>query len=164
MPKTSMSRVVRAPRDEIWAVLSDVTAATRWNRAWTAIELLGSQTHGVGTRFRAKTDRDETFDFEVCEWVAPERIAFCPLRDRGELYSIMLDAHIFELKPVGEGETEVTLTAKASSHGLRGRVIAMFFWAGHQQAGLDVALDAVQGVFEPETLVEVGDEPEPLTE
>ena len=36
------------------------------------------------------------------------------------------------------------------AHGVRGRVIAMFFWSGHQEDGLNVALDAIQSVFEPD--------------
>lgn len=161
MPRTSVSRVVRAPRQALWSLLSEVTRAPEWNKAWTGIELTGALSHGKGTRFRATTDRDEHFDFEVCGWIAPEHISFCPLRDPLEqMYSITLESHTFDLKALGDDETEVTITAHATSHGLRGRVIAMFFWSGHQQDGLELALDYVQGVFEPEVLVAMGDEPE----
>ena len=92
---------------------------------------------------------DDAFDFEVCDWSAPERIAFCPIRQPSEMYSITLDKHIFEVRALTAGESEVTVTAKARAHGIRGRVIAMFFWSGHQQEGLNVALDSIQTVFEP---------------
>ena len=131
-------------------MLSDIEHAGRWNKAWTDIRFTSGQTHGAGTTFRATMEGGGAFDFEICDWSAPERIAFCPIRSLGELYSITLDSHIFEVRSLTNDECEVTITAKASAHGVRGRVIAMFFWSGHQEDGLNVALDAIQSVFEPD--------------
>lgn len=151
MPTTSVSRVIPAPQKDVWALLSDLEHANKWNRAWTSIRFTSGQTHGSGTTFRATMQGgDDAFDFEVCEWSAPERVAFCPIRRPEELYSITLDAHVFEVRALSDSESEVTITAKASAHGLRGRFISMFFWSGHQQEGLNVALDSIQAIFEPE--------------
>jgi uncharacterized protein YndB with AHSA1/START domain len=150
MPTTSVSRVIKAPQGAIWNVLSDIEHADRWNKAWTSIRFTSGQTHGTGTTFRATMgDEGDAFDFEICDWVAPERIAFCPIRAPEELYSITLDSHVFEVRPLTEGDSEVTITARASAHGVKGRFVAMFFWSCHQRDGLNSALDAIQSAFEP---------------
>lgn len=151
MPSASVSRVIAASQKDVWALLSDLEHARKWNRAWSSIQFTSGQTHGTGTTFRATMQGgDDAFDFEVCEWSAPERIAFCPIRRSEEIYSITLESHVFEIRALTDDESEVTISAKASSHGLRGRFIAMFFWSGHQQEGLNAALDSVQSVFEPD--------------
>lgn len=150
MPTANVSRVIRAPQREVWALLSDVSQARSWNKYWSSIEFISSQTHGVGTRFAAKTEGGDSFVFYVCDWDAPQRIAFCPVRDPGERYSIMLDSHTFEVRPLSDTDSELTITANASASGVRGRIIAIFFWAGHQKEGLNTALDSIQAVFEPE--------------
>lgn len=159
MPTASVSRVIRAPQREVWALLSDVSQAGRWNKYWTSIEFLSSQTHGAGTRFRARAESGDSFVFHICDWDAPQRIAFCPVRDALEQYSIMLDSHVFEVQPVSDGESSLTITAHASARGLKGRVLALFFWSGHQKGGLNAALDAIQAIFEPELFKDESTEP-----
>ena len=162
MPNANVSRVIRAPQEDVWALLADVTQARRWNKYWTAIEFVSSQTHGAGTRFVAKTEGGDRFTFDICEWDAPQRIAFCPVREPGERYGIALDSHIFEVRPISGDESEVTITASASASGFRGRLVAMFFWAGHQRDGLNAAMDALQGIFQPELFAD--DEAQPQTQ
>jgi uncharacterized protein YndB with AHSA1/START domain len=154
VPATSVSRLIHASQNEVWSLLSDIERANRWNRAWTSIRFTSAQTHGAGTTFRAVSDSGEPFDFEICDWSAPERIAFCPIRAEDERYAITLDSHIFEVRAVGPAESEVTITANASARGLRGRFVAAFFWKNHQNEGLNLALDAVQAVFEPDALAD----------
>jgi uncharacterized protein YndB with AHSA1/START domain len=151
MPTATLSRVIGAPQQDVWALLSDIRQATRWNKYWVAMEFQSTQTHGAGTRFAARTEAGDSFVFDVCEWDAPQRIAFCPVREADEGYAITLDAHVFEVRPLSDDICELTITARASARGLRGRLIAMFFWSGHQKDGLNAALDAIQAVFEPET-------------
>lgn len=162
MPTASESRVIRAPQKDIWALLSDVSQAGRWNKYWSSIEFVSSQTHGVGTRFAATTEGGDKFIFDVCDWDAPNRVAFCPVREPDERYSIMLDSHVFEVRPLSEAESQLTITAHASASGLKGRVLALFFWAGHQRDGLNSALDAIQALFEPDLSAQ--NEPEPETQ
>jgi len=151
MPTASLSRVIQAPQQDVWVLLSDIRQATRWNKYWAGIEFQSTQTHGAGTRFAATTEDGDSFVFDVCEWDAPRRIAFCPVRAADERYSITLESHVFEVGALSDGSCELTITAKASARGFRGRLIAMFFWAGHQKEGLNAALDAIQAVFEPGT-------------
>jgi hypothetical protein len=63
---------------------------------------------------------------------------------------------VFEVRAVSDEECEVTITAHASASGLRGRIVATFFWAGHQRDGLNAALDALQAVFQPELFADDG--------
>jgi uncharacterized protein YndB with AHSA1/START domain len=150
MPTATVSRVIHAPQRDVWALLSDVSQAQKWNKYWTSIALASGQTHGAGTRFIATTEGGDSFTFDICQYDAPQRIAFCPVRDPGERYSITLDSHVFEVRPLSDEDCELTITANASASGFRGRLVALFFWAGHQKEGLNTALDSVQAVFEPE--------------
>jgi hypothetical protein len=152
MAHVSVSRNMAATRPDVWALVSDIANAGRWNRAWTSIEFAGNQTHGEGTRFIAHTESGDSFEFEVCEWSVPERIGFCPVRDPEEpTYAVMLDAHVFDIQPGRqEDETLVQLTAHATAHGIRGWIIATWFWPGHQRDGLAAALDSIAAEFEPD--------------
>lgn len=150
MPSTSVSCVINAPREEIWAVLSDIAVAGRWNSAWSRIEFTSNQTHGSETRFRAHTDDGQTFEFQVTAWVAPEFIEFSPVRDEGERYGITLESQAFRLESVDETATRVDLSARASTHGIRGFILGLFFWRGYQKQGLNTALEGLSSIFEPE--------------
>src|SRR5688572_20410422 len=95
MPTTSASRVINAPQDQVWAVLSDIANARRWNSAWSKIDFASKQTHGPDTRFMAYTEDGNAYEFVISAWVAPEYIEFTPIRDASERYSIMLEAQAF---------------------------------------------------------------------
>lgn len=164
MPATSVSRMINAPRDKVWAVLSDIAKARRWNAAWSRIDFASNQTHGLGTRFRAETADGQTFEFEITNWVAPEYIEFSPVRDESERFGIMLEAQAFHLAPEGEGATRVELMARASTHGIRGIVMGLFFWRGYQNQGLEYALETLASAFEPEGREEPEGEATPAAE
>ena len=150
MPTTSVSRVINAPQDQVWAVLSDLANARRWNSAWSRIEFTSKQTHGPETRFRAHTDDGNAYDFVISTWVAPEYIEFSPVRDEAERCGIMLESQAFHLVPEGESTTSVELIARSSMHGPRGWLMGLLFWRGYQKQGLAGALDALSSVFEPD--------------
>lgn len=158
MVSVSESRVIPAPDQEVWKALADVENARKWNGAWTRIELMSPQRHGLGTTFAAHTEGGDVFEFEITEWTPPERIAFSPIRGDGERFAIMLERHEFQLSPAGEGLTAVKLTAHATAHGLKGHLIARLFWPGYQKQGLKVALDGLQAGFEPETETQTEEE------
>lgn len=150
MPTMSVSRTIAAPQHQVWAALADIANAGRWNTAWRRIEITSSQSQGAGTTFRAHSEQGTPFDFEVTHWVPPEYIAFAPVRrEDEERYAITLESHAFLLRPTGDDRTHVELTASATSHGLRGWLIGLFLWPGHQKHGLNTALDSLQALFEP---------------
>ena len=150
MPTTSESRLIAAPRAEVWDAVTDLEAAARWNQVWQRVEYLSSQREGVDTTFRAHTEDGLTHDFRISEWVPEEYVAFAPLReepqDKG--YLITLESQSFLLEPVND-HTSVTLSATAAGHGLRGLLAVRLVWPGYQRQGLARALDALQALFEP---------------
>jgi uncharacterized protein YndB with AHSA1/START domain len=164
MPATSVVRTIEAPREQVWAVLSDIANARRWNSAWREIEFASNQTHGPGTRFRAHTEDGQVFEFIVSAWVAPEYIEFSPVREESERFGIMLEAQGFQLMPAGDASTRVELLARASTHGPRGWVMGLLFWRGYQQQGLAFALDTLASVFEPDDQQEPEGEATPAAE
>ena len=164
MPTTSATRVINAPRDQVWAVLSDIANARRWNTAWSGIEFTSKQTHGPETRFRAQTEDGNAYEFVVSAWVAPEYIEFSPLRDETERYGIMLESHAFRLAPEGDTATRVDLIARSSTHGPRGWLMGLVFWRGYQKQGLVHALETLSSVFEPNEPGERPEEAAPTTD
>lgn len=149
MPKTSVSRIIAAPQQEVWAILADIANAGRWNSAWSRIEITSSHQQGPGTSFLTHTKDGNTFAFEVIQWTPPEYITFAPIREAdSELYPINLDSHSFALHPTDDNHTQVRVIACASSRGIRGRLISLFLWRGFQKQGLNSALDSLQKVFE----------------
>ena len=160
MPTTSESRLIAAPRAEVWAAITNLEAAARWNQVWQRVEFLSSQREGVDTTFRAHTDDGLAHDFRISEWAPEEYVAFAPLprqEPEEQRYLITLESQSFLLEPVGDDHTNVTLSATAAGHGLRGWLAARFVWPGYQRQGLRRALDALQALFEP---TEGDEEPE----
>ncbi len=151
MPTTSESRLIAAPAAHIWAAITDLESASRWNQAWQRVEYLSLQREGVGTTFRAHTQDGLAHDFRISEWAPQEYISFAPLREalEEERYLITLESQAFLLEPAGDGRTKVTLFATAAGHGLRGWLTARLLWPGYQRQGLRSALDALQALFEP---------------
>ncbi|TET96575.1 MAG: SRPBCC family protein [Dehalococcoidia bacterium] len=152
MPTTSESRLIAASVAEVWAAITDLEAASRWNQAWQRVEYLSWQREGVDTTFRSHTEDDRSFDFRISEWAPEEYVAFEPLREEPEerRYLITLESQSFLLEAVSHDHTNVTLIASATGHGLRGWLAARFVWPGHQrELILRPALDALQALFEP---------------
>ena len=150
MPITSESRLIAAPVARVWAAITDLESAGRWNKAWQHVEYLSSQLDGVGATFRAHTEDGLAHDFRISEWAPQEYVAFEPLRhepeEKGNLITVRSQS--FLLEP-DDDHTRVTLLATATGHGLRGWLAARFLWPGHQSQGLSAALDALQALFEP---------------
>ncbi len=166
MPSVTVLRVFGEPRAEVWAVLSDIENARQWNKAWSRISITSSQRHGVGTTFRAYLDEGDTFDFEITDWTNLERLTIAPIHGDDERYPLMLKEHIFVLSDAPDNGTTVSLTAVVSAHGIRGRIWGQFFWPGHQQQGLNDALDALQSALNPEAdeAEEPDTDPDPAAE
>ena len=164
MPSTSASRLIMVPQEEVWALLSDIRNAGRWNSAWSSIVFTSKQTHGPDTRFRARTDGGETFEFVISAWVVPEYIEFTPVREDGERYGITLESQAFRLEPEGEEATRVELMARASTHGVKGWLLGLLFWRGYQRQGLNAALEKLEGAFSSEEFDEPQEEATPATD
>ena len=160
MPTTSASRIIAAPAREVWAAITDLETAHRWNGAWQRVEYLSFQHEGVGTTFRAHTEDGLAHDFRISEWAPQEYVAFTPQRDESEeqAYMITLESQAFLLRPANDDHTDVTLFATVASHGFRGWFASRFVWPGYQRKGLRSALDALQALFEPQPDAEGAEE------
>ncbi len=163
MPTTSESRLIAAPRAELWAAITDLEAASRWNQAWQRVEYLSSQREGVDTTFRSHTEDDRSFDFRISEWAPEEYVAFEPLHKEpvDKRYLITLESQSFRLEAADYDHTNVTLFASATGHGPRGWLFVRVMWPGYQRQGLARALDALQALFEPPDGPEERGEPSP---
>jgi uncharacterized protein YndB with AHSA1/START domain len=150
MPTTSVVGLIGAPREQVWAALSDILNARRWNSAWKEIQFTSNQTHGPGTRFVARTEDGQTFEFIISAWVAPEYIEFSPVRDASERFGIMLESQGFQLLSAGGAATRVELIAQASTHGIKGWLTGLILWRGYQKQGLRYALENLTSIFEPQ--------------
>ena len=154
MPTTSQSRIIAAPVREVWAAITDLEAAHRWNEAWQRVEYLSYQREGVGTEFRAHTEDGLAHDFRISEWAQMEYISFAPIRnedeDKEKRYMLTLESQAFLLRPANDDHTNVTLFATVASHGPRGWFAARIVWPGYQRQGLRSALDALHALFEPQ--------------
>jgi uncharacterized protein YndB with AHSA1/START domain len=144
-------RRIAATSAEIWAVLSDIEQAPAWNPAWEEIEFVSEQREGVGTVFRARSEAGTSGEFEVVQWQPGERIAFAPRPspddDDGDFW-ISIQQHTVFLRSAGEGLTDVSMEARARSHGLRGWVVSKFIWPGYQRRGLADVLGTLASMFE----------------
>src|SRR3990172_8964887 len=113
MPLTYETRRIAAPPAGVWAAITDLEAAGRWNEAWHRVEFLSGQREGLGTTFRSHTEDGQSFDFRIIEWAPREYIAFAPLEAEDERrYLITLESQAFRLEPE-DGHTRVTLFASA---------------------------------------------------
>jgi len=152
MPSVTASISIPATREKVWAVVSDIGNAQRWNKAWSRIELMTPPGEGRGTRFLAHVkDEDggeQTSEFVITEWIAPEYIEFAPVRNpEAEQDQLTIDHHSFRIVPLDEETTRVDLTAQATARGLRGRFAGMLLWPGHQKPGLEAALNSLARLF-----------------
>ncbi|MBI1886600.1 MAG: SRPBCC family protein [Chloroflexi bacterium] len=150
MPTVLARRIIAAPQEAVWAALSDIENASRWNSAWSRVEFLGEKRQGEGTVFRAHSDDGGSAEFEVVRWVPEEYIAFAPHGADEEDYLITLEGHAVHLRPLSEDQTEVTIVASARSHGIRGWLAGRLVWPGYQKEGLKRALERLAALFEPE--------------
>src|SRR3972149_8923158 len=131
MPTTSESRLIAAPQAEVWAAITNLEAAARWNQVWQRVEYLSSQREGGDTTFRAHTEDGLAHDFRISEWEPPQYVAFAPLprqEPQEKRHLLVLDSQSFRLEPAGDDHTNVTLSATAAGHGLRGWLAVPLLW------------------------------------
>ncbi|GBD14769.1 hypothetical protein HRbin25_00651 [bacterium HR25] len=147
MPTVRARRLIPAPREAVWAVVSDLASAPRWNRAWRRVEVVGEA--GVGAVLRAEAEDGQTGEFEVAAWEPPERIVFVPRRGGPEEGSswLLLEAQGLRLLERAEGATLVVMEARARIRGLRGLVAGWLLWPGYQRQGLEAALERLAALF-----------------
>jgi uncharacterized protein YndB with AHSA1/START domain len=115
----TVSRVVHAPREEVWRVLTDLEGAPSTLRGVTKVEVLDGAPYDVGTRWsetRKILGKEETQTMEVTGCDPPHRTVV-ESRSAGVLYRT-----VFTLEPADAG------TGKATGHATE---LSVCFGASH---------------------------------
>ncbi|MCI5048203.1 MAG: SRPBCC family protein [Aquisalinus sp.] len=77
MGKTTATRHITAPVEKVFQAISDVSTFAQTNPNIVNIEMLSTQTSGVGTRFRetrSMNGREATTELEFTEYVENEHV------------------------------------------------------------------------------------------
>lgn len=72
MPSLTVSRIMDAPRPEVWAVLADFGDIARWNTALTGSRIVAGPETGIGAERRCDAGRRTYLQERVTAW-QPER-------------------------------------------------------------------------------------------
>lgn len=144
MPRVSRRRTIAAPREEIWALVSDPYSLPRWwprtkrvenvedggeRSEWTAV-LETAEGRGVRADYRSMGESED----ERCGW--EQRLAGTPFARHLRRSSVEI-----ELQPDGE-RTEVRLSSDQAMRGLSRLGSPML--RGAQGRILDEALDGIE--------------------
>lgn len=140
MPRVSRRRTIAAPREEVWALVSDPYSLPRWWPRTKRVESVGDGEWtkvletAEGRGVRADYRRADSTEGERCAW--EQRLEGTPFarhlrRSRVEI----------ELRPDGAG-TEVSLRSEQTMRGLSRLGSAMI--RGGQGRILDEALDGIE--------------------
>jgi len=115
MPKVTVSRVIKAPREKVWEVASDPKTMLEWWPGSESVEILSRESNtltvrGVGTMEGRKATMTETWTLYPPEKIEQE-IFEGPIRGRG----------IQTYEEVPEG-TKVTWYSDISFKGVMGKI------------------------------------------
>ena len=115
MQSFAVTELVQRPVDDLWQVLTDWPAATRWMNGIDSMSADGDTAEGTHIRFHTRgADRDSLI--ASCE---PSRSIVL----RSQQGGVTAD-YVYSLEPVGETATRVTLVAECNFSGLHYRLLA----------------------------------------
>jgi uncharacterized protein YndB with AHSA1/START domain len=144
MPTITRSRSVRAPRDEVWRLVSEPERLPAWWPAVTRVE--DATPHAwttVMTSARGKTVRA---DYTRAEFDPPRRVAWRQELEESPFERILRESvTTVELEPEGEAATALELTLRH-----RGRGFGRFGYVQLRRAAdrqVEQALDNVEALF-----------------
>jgi uncharacterized protein YndB with AHSA1/START domain len=147
MPTVTRRRSVRAPREEVWRLVSEPERLSAWWPAVTRVE--DATPHAwttVMTSARGKTVRA---DYTRAEFDPPRRLAWRQELEESPFERILRESvTTLELEPEGEAGTTVELTLQH-----KGRGWGRFGYLQLRRAGarqVEQALDNVEALFERE--------------
>jgi uncharacterized protein YndB with AHSA1/START domain len=103
----TFTTTIQAPPEQVWRAVADLATHPSWSPHPYQVEWLSGEPNAVGSRFRSvgwiPGDEQHTNEGEITERQAPTRFA---LRSDDGGWVI----NEFDLRPTGEGATEVTFT------------------------------------------------------
>jgi uncharacterized protein YndB with AHSA1/START domain len=98
---------IQAPPATVWGLVADLSTHPTWSPHTYTVEWISGEPNRVGSRYRSvgwiPGDKNHTNEGEITERVEPSRFA---LKAQDDGWFI----NEFDLKPVGDGATEVSFT------------------------------------------------------
>ena len=99
---------IQAPPATVWGLVADLNTHPSWSPKPYSLEWISGEPNQVGSRFRSigwiPGDKHHENESEITERVEPKRFALTATDKLGQFINE------FELTPVGDGATEVSLT------------------------------------------------------
>lgn len=145
MPTTSRTRLVDAPVEAVWEIVSDPYHLPRW---WPRVARVEGVEPGAFTQV-LKTDKGKSVraDYHVTEFQAPQRCRWTQ-QVAGTPFERLFDAAHTEIRLAPAGErTKVTIEL---GHRLRGFArLGAFMFRRPVRRQLDLALDGLATTFRP---------------
>ncbi len=126
MPTITTTRTIRAPKDKVFRVVSDIREYSKVQPQIVDVQFLTPQQHGVGTRFRETRlmgKAKASTELEVTEFVEGERVRMVSLTS-GTLWDT-----VFTVRPTADGHgTDLTMTMDAKAQNVFARVMNILFF------------------------------------
>lgn len=113
MGTVTVSRMISAPREAVWAVLADFGNISRWNEGVKNSWLTGAESTGVGATRHCDLKPLGKLEETVLEWVPNERMVV--RIDDAKALPIATGEVTFSLIHGGEGSTKVDVNYRYST-------------------------------------------------
>ncbi|MFT7680295.1 MAG: hypothetical protein ACI8QC_004301 [Planctomycetota bacterium] len=142
MTSIAAERVFKVSPESVFTAISDVPGLPNTNPEIVEVEILSTQTSGVGTRFRELRrmgKRELVTELELTEWDPPRSV-----RMLADTHGTVWDT-LFTVSPV-EGGTLLKLDMDARAHALLPRLLNPLM-KGLFRKGLVKHLDALESYF-----------------
>lgn len=145
VPTITMTRSIRAPKDKVFRVVSDIREYAKVQPQIVDVQLLTPQQQGVGTRFRETRVMGRTrasTDLEVTEYVEGERVRMVALSG-GTLWDT-----VFTVRPSADGTgTDLSMTMDAKAQNVLARLMNTLIF-GVVKKGVASDMDRVKAACE----------------
>lgn len=149
MPAVTRARTLRAPREEVWRVVTDPRRLPHW---WPGVERVEAAGPDAWTNVLVSgSGRRVLADYSVIEAEAPRRLVWRQELDGSPFERVLSESLLhMALEAVGDGTTRVALTARQRARGLaRLGFVQMRLATARQLEGALDGLARLLGVAEP---------------
>ncbi len=104
----TFSTTIQAPPEKVWAIVADIETHASWSPKEYSMRWVDGEPNAVGSTFHSvgsiPGNKHNENEVEITERVEPSRFAFRATDPQGVFINE------WNLRPVGEGATEVSLT------------------------------------------------------
>jgi uncharacterized protein YndB with AHSA1/START domain len=143
MNKITVSRLINAPVDAVFRIVSDVQQFSKTRSGIVRLEFISDVESGVGTKFRETRrvkNKEMTMDFEITEYVPNDRVRI--VNDtHGTIWDTLMTVE------QQEHQTKLTLEMDARAYQFLPRIIYPFI-RGMVQKSIEADMDSVKAFCE----------------